>query len=93
MGVEKDLREVVKWYRKAAEQGDAKAQSNLGQCSRFCEGVIQNYVKAYAWYVLASANGIEKARKGMDMLRKEMTQAQVGEAQKLAEKYYNGKLD
>jgi TPR repeat protein len=28
-GVPRDYEEAVKWYRRAAEQGDADAQSNL----------------------------------------------------------------
>ncbi|MDR2763209.1 MAG: sel1 repeat family protein, partial [Planctomycetaceae bacterium] len=31
-GVTKDLIEAVKWYRKAAEQGNSKAQYILGLC-------------------------------------------------------------
>jgi TPR repeat protein len=31
-GVAKDYAEAVNWFRKAAEQNDAKAQSNLGGC-------------------------------------------------------------
>ena len=81
------------WGRKSAEQGDAEAQCNLGGCYCNGDGVIQNNVKAYAWSALASANGSEYAKKGMDILRKEMTPNQIGEAQKLAEKYYNGKFD
>ena len=57
------------------------------------DGVIQNNVKAYAWFVLLSANGSEEAKKGMDILKKGMTPNQIVEAQKLAEKYYNGKFD
>jgi TPR repeat protein len=57
------------------------------------DGVIQNNVKAYAWVALASANGNEDAKKGMDILKKEMTPNQIVEAQNLAEKYYNGKFD
>ena len=30
IGVEKDYKEAVKWFREAAEQYDSKAQSNLG---------------------------------------------------------------
>jgi TPR repeat protein len=30
LGVPQDYTEATKWYRKAAEQGDAKAQYNLG---------------------------------------------------------------
>ena len=35
----KDYGEAVKWYRKSAEQGNAKAQYNLGCCYDFGEGV------------------------------------------------------
>ena len=31
-GIVKNYSEAVKWYRKAAEQGNAKAQYNLGSC-------------------------------------------------------------
>ena len=92
-GVEKDFREAVKWFRKAAEQSDALAQFNLGMCYYFGEGVIQNNVKAYAWLALASANGGEYAKGLMAIIKKAMTPNQIVEAQKLAEKYYNGKFD
>ena len=29
-GLEQDFKEAVKWYQKAADQGDADAQYNLG---------------------------------------------------------------
>ena len=29
-GIPQDYAEALKWYRKAAEQGDARAQTNLG---------------------------------------------------------------
>ena len=92
-GVEKDLREAVKWWRKSAEQGLKEAQCNLGLCYYDGDGVIQNNVKAYAWFALALANGNEHAKPFMDLLKKEMTPNQIVEAQKLAEKYYNGKFD
>ena len=31
-GISKDDAEAVRWYRKAAEQGNAKGQNNLGSC-------------------------------------------------------------
>ena len=30
-GVDKDEKEAVRWYRKAAEKGDKEAQKRLGQ--------------------------------------------------------------
>ncbi len=92
-GVEKDYKEAVKWYRKSAEQGYAKAQYNLGLCYAKGEGVIQYKVKAYAWFAVASANGDETAKKNMNNLKNKMTSAQIDEALKLAEKYFEGKFD
>ena len=38
----KDQAEAVKWYRKAAEQNDAKAQFNLGVCYDDGQGVAKD---------------------------------------------------
>ena len=40
-GVEKDLEEAVKWYRKAADQGNAYAQYNVGVVYYKGEGVLR----------------------------------------------------
>ena len=86
----------MKWYRKAAEQGYAFAQSQLGEMYAKGEGVERDYVKAYAWSSLAAALVGEEAitarglgREGEETtlkpwLRKQMTPAQIAEAQKLA---------
>ena len=47
-GVAKDDVEAVKWYRKAAEQGDAYAQHNLGLAYSYGSGVVKDYVEAAA---------------------------------------------
>eukprot|EP00729_Bicosta_minor_P032700 gene32700-biopygen10627 len=49
-GVEQDHVEAVKWFRKAAEAGDAAAQFNLGVMYRDGEGVEQDHVEAVKWY-------------------------------------------
>ena len=56
-GVEQDYAEAVKWYRLAAEQGDAVAQNNLGYAYRNGAGVEQDYVEAVNWYRLAAEQG------------------------------------
>ncbi len=60
-GVELDMKEAVKWYRKAAEQGHAEAQFNLGVCYNNGEGVEKDSTKAVEWFQKAAANGNEKA--------------------------------
>jgi len=42
-------------YRKPAEQGDAKAQYNLGLLYRDGQGVPQDWAEAYFWLDLAAA--------------------------------------
>ena len=58
----KDAAEAVKWFRKAAEQGFAGAQGNLGICYHNGQGVTKDYVEAYKWLSLASAQGNENAK-------------------------------
>lgn len=47
-GAQKDYAEAVKWYRKAAEQGDSLGQLGLGECYDFGHGVEKDYAEAYA---------------------------------------------
>ncbi|MBC8001374.1 MAG: sel1 repeat family protein, partial [Opitutaceae bacterium] len=42
-GVEKDYREAVKWFRKAADQNFALAQFNLATCYETGQGVGKDY--------------------------------------------------
>ena len=49
-GVEKNYVEAVKWYRKAAEQGDTDSQIQLGKCYASGRGVEKNYAEAASWY-------------------------------------------
>lgn len=42
----RDNTEAVKWFRMAAEQGDAEAQLNLGNAYCYGHGVEQDYIEA-----------------------------------------------
>jgi hypothetical protein len=56
-GVEKNYAEAVKWYRKAADQGDAIAQVWLGLSYSRGTGVTRNYAESLEWFRKASAQG------------------------------------
>jgi hypothetical protein len=56
-GVPQDYAEALRWQRRAAEQGHAKAQFNLGEMYYFGEGIAQNYTEAVRWYRLAANHG------------------------------------
>jgi TPR repeat protein len=49
-GVPQDYAEAVRWYRKAADQGYAKAQYNLGNMYWYGRGVPQDSAQAERWY-------------------------------------------
>ena len=42
--------EAARWYRKAADQGNAAAQFNVGMMYELGQGVMQDYAEAARWY-------------------------------------------
>ena len=69
----KDSAEAVKWYRKAAEHGNAVAQYNLGLMYANGIGVIKNPAQAHAWFNVAGSNGNEDAKKTLAIIEKQMS--------------------
>ena len=62
-GVTENLTEAVKWFTKAAEQENAKAEYNLGDCYYYGnEGVDRNLKKAVEWYTKAAEQGLPMAQ-------------------------------
>ena len=61
-GVSKNYKTAVHWYTKAAEQGDACGQNNLGACYESGEGVSQDYEKAVYWYTKSAEQGYALAQ-------------------------------
>ena len=61
-GVAKDKKEAVKWFRKAAEQGAARAQFALGDCYYKGEGIEQDEKEAVKWYRKAADQGLADAQ-------------------------------
>ncbi|KAF9079759.1 hypothetical protein BGX23_003304 [Mortierella sp. AD031] len=51
------------WYRKAADQGDADAQCNVGILYGRGQGVPQDYSQAMKWYRKAADQGHANAKK------------------------------
>jgi hypothetical protein len=83
-GVPQDYKTAVKWYRLAAEQGNARAQGNLGAMYAFGTGVLKDNVYAHMWGSLAASNGGKKGEELRDFVEKKMTPADISTAQKLA---------
>jgi hypothetical protein len=58
----------VTWYRKAADQGDAKAQYNLGFMYDNGQGVPQNDAEAMKWYRKAADQGDAEAQFNLGLM-------------------------
>ena len=86
-GAPQDYVAAARWYRKAAEQGYASAQLNLGSMYDSGEGVPQDYVQAHMWSNLAAAKGNETGRKNRDIVAEKMTIADISKAQALAREW------
>jgi hypothetical protein len=83
-GIPQDYKSAVKWYTLAAEQGNAKAQGNLGLMYALGTGVLKDYVYAHMWGNIAATHGSESGAKLKDFVEKQMTSADISAAQKLA---------
>ncbi|MDB4576358.1 hypothetical protein N9091_01430 [bacterium] len=74
----------MKWFTKAAEWGDAVAQSNLGVMYVNGEGVPEDFPMAYMWWNLAAAQGDGGAKDNKKRLSELMTPEDISKAQKLS---------
>jgi len=79
--VPQDHAEAVRWYRLAAERGNASAQHNLGYLYANGIGVPQHYETGHMWFNIAAANGFDAAVEARDAVAGRMTAAAIAEAQ------------
>ena len=78
-GVAKDSAEALKWYRKAADQGNASAQFNLGAMYSNGEGVAKDAIEGAAWINIAAASGEE-----ISVMNRSLVERQLGPQATLA---------
>jgi TPR repeat protein len=67
-GVAQDYAVAAVWYRKAADQGDASAQNNLGFMYHRGRGVPQDYAAAAVWYRKAADQGNASAQNDLGFM-------------------------
>jgi TPR repeat protein len=80
LGTPQDFQATISWYLKAAEQGHAKAQNNLGFMYLKGQGVSIDLVQACKWFALSAASGNEDARANQMICRQRMTSDQIARA-------------
>ena len=66
--VAKDGKEAVVWFRRAADQGHAQAQFNLGLMYDEGEGVAKDGQEAVVWYRRAADQGLAQAQYNLELM-------------------------
>ena len=92
-GVSKDFDKAAEWWKKAVAQGQPDAQFFLGMLN----SRANDKVRAYAWFILAEANGYGKSefrsnelREQIDLLEKSLTNVDRIEGRQLASNWKKG---
>jgi TPR repeat protein len=98
-GVLRNDLEARKWFRRAAEQGHAGGQFNLGNLyhtaslQHLAPEVAQARIEAYMWFHLAAAQGHREAAASCEMLNLTMTNAELDEGNRRARAFQVRKED
>jgi hypothetical protein len=95
--IPKDYALAAIWYRKAADQGHASAQSSLASLYENGQGVPQDYSEAYFWMSLAAANGSsvsysesfsERCAADRDRIATQLTRTDLARVQERTTKWF-----
>jgi len=86
-GVSEDYQLALYWFRLSANQGNAMAHTKLGLMYERGNGVPQDVVLAQKWYILGAANGDKLGAEHREALAKQMTPAQIFQAQQRAREW------
>ncbi len=78
-----DLADAARWYRRAADLGEAIAQLNLGEMYMLGLGVPRDAARAHLWLTLAARQGRVWARDRRNELARRMTADQLDRAKRL----------
>ncbi len=83
-----DKSEGVKWFRRAADQGNTEAQGQLSSIYSSGHGVPLNYVEALKWMTLLISRNNEKALIPVrNSIASKMTPEQIAETERLASEW------
>jgi TPR repeat protein len=67
-GIIQDYIAAVKWFKKAADQGNSLAQYNLGVIYKDGQGVAKNITSSAKWFKLAAEQGDAQAQNQISLM-------------------------
>ncbi len=96
-GLPRQGSEAKRWLLKSASQGNAFAQSVLGEMFMNGEGVGRDYPMAYMWFDLAADRGPygavhRRARQDRDAVAARLSPAEIAKARRLAQTWRQSHL-
>ncbi len=91
-GVEKDPKQAVEWYRKAAHSGYADAMFNLGTCYFNGDGVDIDDSMAFAYFLAAEEYGSSPATDAVARMQTQLNKLQLAQGYVLLGDMQEGKM-
>ena len=80
-----DYLPAIRLFRPLAEQGNPKAQTQIGTMYRKGEGTTVSLARAFMWFSVAAKRGDAKAKAGLRDVSKTMTPAEMSQAKAMAD--------
>ena len=77
----------MRWFRRAAEQGNGGAQNHLGLMYFEGEGIAKDEIEAYKWAYLSAQQGVEQAIQALEFLEQQLKPDQIQEAKRSAKEW------
>ena len=87
--LEKKYEDALKWSLAAAKMGNARAQENIGRMYLFGQGVEQNYLQAYMWFMIASDSNPYRLR----LLEEQLSVEEIEQAKRMAKNWERENLE
>ena len=84
-GTKANPSEAEQWYRKAAQKGEFKAQSNLGHLLDPASGDPKRRIEATAWLILAASQNEPLAVRSVQEMEQSMPQKEFAKARDMAD--------
>lgn len=82
-----DPQQAMIWFRKSAEQGNARAQYWIASHYLMGDGVPKYIIQAFAWFSASAANGYHPATNSRNLCGEMLSKPQLLAAQSLAKQY------
>jgi len=80
-----DYLPAIRLFRPMAEQGNPKAQTQIGAMYRKGEGTPRSLTRAFMWFSVAAKRGDAQASAGLRQVSKTMTPAEISQARQMAD--------